>query len=485
MSLTTLAPELVEFVLFHLSKKDLRNLSLTCRAMRCYAQACLFGNLTMIIGMHSPGRFIGFTSVLGTLRAAPHLADAVRRIELSFGYFSAIDAKAKPELKSGVNTSLSRAECLELEPLKTLLQICLYVRRLRVESRLYDLLWGVDLGRLKQLELHSEYRLGEHRTFDSEGDKIIFKAIKNCHHLEDLNVVVSQYSQFPAVGCLGNLQSITLRQSFMDPEALEKTLEAAPGLRTLRYDMLCDIDTDRRYRFLERPHPVVDARKLGAALRASQHSLHCLHVRLTWLDTGHCNIRDGNIPDLITSLNWGLLGSLGSLDSFRQLKTIELPIVLLLGFTDNQFLNLADLLPQSLQQLHLHDDLVKWERCPWTPQKILAQIGGLLEQGEAVAPSLHTVIFTLHNEEYVSRLFGGGPGSRYWIKSTQHITSERAYCAEMPSVHGGWQCMTSPMGAKIKSEVWMSRDALWSIVWSKLPKSVSSGLVGLKSEGLG
>ncbi len=77
--------------------------------------------------------------------------------------------------------------------------------------------------------------------------------------------------------------------------------------------------------------------------------------------------------------HWGIKGSLGSLTDLAHLKSIEVPIVVLLGWVvSSSAPQLADILPRTLRQLLLRNDLNYFYKYEWDQQACLDRLSEYL-----------------------------------------------------------------------------------------------------------
>ena len=87
---------------------------------------------------------------------------------------------------------------------------------------------------------------------------------------------------------------------------------------------------------------------------------------------------------------------LESLNTFTKLTSLEMPIIMLLGWKVDTNYKLANLLPSSLQTLCQTDDLYEMEEDQWRDNALLPLISAYLEQKDEYAPELEQFTLQLH-----------------------------------------------------------------------------------------
>lgn len=79
---------------------------------------------------------------------------------------------------------------------------------------------------------------------------------------------------------------------------------------------------------------------------------------------------DGLHPEIDGPVSWGIKGSLGSLKEFKVLKTLEVPLPVLLGWHVHRAIRLTDHLPDSLVELTFRADLSDWGLFEWEVEAV-------------------------------------------------------------------------------------------------------------------
>jgi hypothetical protein len=101
--------------------------------------------------------------------------------------------------------------------------------------------------------------------------------------------------------------------------------------------------------------------------------LQHLAISVKFFSTAPLDISDGPLREIGPSLdgngdrtlNWGIKDSIGSLRDYSALKTLEIPLPVLLGWYFNRARPLAELLPSSLEELCFRADMSHWDLFKW------------------------------------------------------------------------------------------------------------------------
>ena len=129
---------------------------------------------------------------------------------------------------------------------------------------------------------------------------------------------------------------------------------------------------------------ILDPRRLGQALGSTRHSLREL--------TLHVETR---IKDLIDTVTWmpAVFLPIGSLKDFQTLRALKIGLLILLGSDVISAPQLSDVLPVSLESLHLLTD--DWMFCNyWSSTALIRQLETLAMDKPKLLPRLTSVNIT-------------------------------------------------------------------------------------------
>ncbi|KAI1112287.1 hypothetical protein F5Y14DRAFT_272879 [Nemania sp. NC0429] len=181
-------------------------------------------------------------------------------------------------------------------------------------------------------------------------------------------------------------------------------LEHAPVLKSLQYEHWCDVN-DRR--------SLQDCDELNHGLRSLEHTLEHLHVHLELYSHDAEEVEDLRIVPVNGHL---------SLSRFTNLRTLRVPVALLLGWTPQLAPELDQVLPASLRSLSLTEDLVKQSTYQWSEDALLAKLHGFLTGLDERTHSLELVEF------HLSQLWGDRWRAATTGKLEQMVTEARVRC---------------------------------------------------------
>ena len=157
------------------------------------------------------------------------------------------------------------------------------------------------------------------------------------------------------------LTALHLCRSHVREETLGKNFAITPNLKTFEYDFLCDIE----FYALHKAH--LDSAKLWRSLQQVKASLETLIISVLFVAFTAFDVEAADI------LRWGIKGDLGSLSDFTKLKTLNAPLVVLLGWLPKASARLSSTLPLNLRYFCCTNDMASWDCWRWTDEAVLGQ----------------------------------------------------------------------------------------------------------------
>lgn len=168
---------------------------------------------------------------------------------------------------------------------------------------------------------------------------------------------------------ISSLTSLILHHTQLSEEMLGHLLLATPSLRSLQYHSWYNIDSEGR---LGRPHwEYLDCAKLGQSLACVQGPLEHLRISVRFISLQ---------TDVALGGFRGMIDRLDTLHGFKKLLSLEIPIIVLLGWSAAAPVKLSNLLPLSLRHLCLTDDLHELGEDQWGDEALLPLIQEFLEE---------------------------------------------------------------------------------------------------------
>ena len=172
-----------------------------------------------------------------------------------------------------------------------------------------------------------------------------------------------------------SLTSLTLHHSQLSEEMLGQLLRCTPSLRSLDYRSWYNIESNGRpNREFEE---LLDCVKLSASLAHVQETLEDLRICARFIAPQEMFPED--------ETHRPMKGNLDSLHKFPHLRNLDIPIVVLLGWTphhdddDSLSPKLRDLFPPSLRNLVLTDDLQEMGQDEWYYPEVIQLFQEALE----------------------------------------------------------------------------------------------------------
>lgn len=185
-----------------------------------------------------------------------------------------------------------------------------------------------------------------------------------------------------------SITDIRLQFSEFKPSIIEAMVRSCRALESfsVSYDLSYEYTIHGRshsHDHTRRSHAlaVLDPPELGKALSSAKHSLRTLKV---YVENFRCYQRFRSLQGAPQ------IKPIGSLRSFEGLSTLEIGVVMLLGNDASSAPMLADILPSSLEMLHLRDDK-NIVHCDWDTAGIVTHLVALAVDGPTRLPRLQSM----------------------------------------------------------------------------------------------
>ncbi len=412
--------EMVQSTLFHTRRKDLLTLLYVCKSLRRLTLPLLYQEIRWTSDTSS-GRNPPILLLLRSILERPKLASYVEHIEFQGSKPPSVwtnedhpDLTAD-ELKLAIDvicTSQLPSEKLWIQELENGNADAFVALLLLQLSNLQSFARGFDFQRdskfvgtmlkhtlfssppaavlssfrvLQRIEYSADMDITVHDvpSFTVDFDQIV--PLFYLPSIQSINMVMPDPDVFTwpsARPCTSTLTMLVLRFSHVKEEALEQLLSVTPSLRTLRYDFDCDVEppNDKSCHF--------DGAKLSCALEHVKATIEDLAISVHFYSIVAIEVENG-------SEYWGIRGNLDSLRHFQILQSLEVPLIVLLGWSSSSKVRLADVLPQQIRQLCIKDDMADFCNYEWTVRAGLDRIHDYLEDWRSHAPNLECVTLTL------------------------------------------------------------------------------------------
>ncbi|KAH7050300.1 hypothetical protein B0J12DRAFT_93151 [Macrophomina phaseolina] len=368
--LAGLSEELVERLFSFLEPRDLMATALVSRAFSRIAGPLLYR--TMVIG-GTDGR--GQKSIRALLDHPQHASSSVREAVV---YTSAAQLGALPlasTFTARQQQTLGEWTPLHREHLSRYVDIVgrvvqqmaslqtLEVRFLR-HSDLQELLRCVfrDYGRVSDpAKMFPKLATVRFRPVDIDEEDFVRLRLSTLapvfrlprlKHLEMQNVeIVSDSLDDAELSPTPTVKTLTLRECPLRPHHVVALLQACPALES--FD--CEIMYDAEYAASTGPYDFSD---ISDAIGTLSETLQYLRLIIILFTTTAIDI--GNPGP------WGISSSIGrSLKTFKQLKRLQVSLPVLLGWHARGTASLADVLPDSLEELFVTQEPAYWDGYEW------------------------------------------------------------------------------------------------------------------------
>ncbi|KAI9879070.1 MAG: hypothetical protein M1830_009711, partial [Pleopsidium flavum] len=179
------------------------------------------------------------------------------------------------------------------------------------------------------------------------------------------------------------LTSLVLHHSEAKEETLEQLLSVTPHLKTLEYNFWCEVEPAiHKSQYLT-------CDKLSRALEHIRATIEHLVISVCFFS--------GVIWEVVPPC--GIKGDIGSLRRFEALHSLEVPLVVLLGWSSSSTIRLADILPKNMRQLCIRDDLTYFWNWEWTERACLDRMLAYLVDWRTHAPNLDRIALRLESDE--------------------------------------------------------------------------------------
>lgn len=213
-----------------------------------------------------------------------------------------------------------------------------------------------------------------------------------------------------------SLTTLNLHYAHMKESTLKELLSTTPNLRTLLVGFQINAE----------PHdthsPFLNITKLRDALDQVRSTLEHLTLSIDFFTTVAMELDWGGSYE--NGNNFGVRGSLGSLATFENLQSIEIPLILLFGWSSSPpIAKLADMLPRTLRTIVLRNDLALFQGYDWEQAKCPRPVLEWLCERRSYQPKLERV--TMRMKQYM--------GENDWGKDAR---GELERCCEGAGVAG-------------------------------------------------
>lgn len=164
--------------------------------------------------------------------------------------------------------------------------------------------------------------------------------------------------EWPAgLPCASTLTALHLCRSQVTEETLSQLLSATPNLKIFEYDFLCDMDYTTPCR------DYLDCTALRRSLQLIKTSLETLIISVEFLP-------GINAPDESPAR---VQGNLGCLNNLSKLRSLTVPMVVLLGWDPDTEMRLASNLPSELRYFCCGGNFRRWDTWAWPDDAIIGQ----------------------------------------------------------------------------------------------------------------
>lgn len=237
---------------------------------------------------------------------------------------------------------------------------------------------------LRHVELFTNDTIGGHKTQFRDFQYLFYHP-----YVETIRSTAFESSvpfTWPTIVPLApTLTALHLVGSHIREESVEIILSAVPNLKVFEYDIFCAVVGN----LLHRDH--LDCARLGNSIRKSKGSLETLILSVEFR---------GQSDDVSYGLLhlWSPLGILGSFRDFPKLRTLRVPLAILLGWDYSPEVHLAFLLPPDLYRFCCSNDMSSWECWEWTSETILQEFQEYLDD-ETSLELQYLEMFSLRADE--------------------------------------------------------------------------------------
>ena len=179
------------------------------------------------------------------------------------------------------------------------------------------------------------------------------------------------------------LKKLTLHHSEVNEDTLERLLLTMPALEELDYSYHGCSEP----RLDEGISTYLDCGKLSRALDCVKSTIRYIQVSVDFYGA-----------DVEMGYSWGTLGELGSMRGYQMLERLTVPMVVLLSWWSSSAVELAEVLPPSMRELCLTDDLIFFEEWDWIQQDYLDRFYDYLHDWRRHSPNLERILLRLSSQ---------------------------------------------------------------------------------------
>ena len=215
-----------------------------------------------------------------------------------------------------------------------------------------------------------------HRSLQARGElALLIKTITMEARNPTFFVDLCSASETEKILSLPNLTTLILLKAQITMVPLKKLLSMTPNLQIFEFNSQCDCEPQDRFKMR-----YFDCGLLSSALEVVSGTLARLKITVEFVASTALEPENGGSYESRDS--WGIKGSSGrSLQHFRQLKTIDVPWAVLLGWSTETDLKLAECLPEGLWGLVLAHDLAYFSEYGWDDRVCVGRLLDYLAEG--------------------------------------------------------------------------------------------------------
>lgn len=246
----------------------------------------------------------------------------------------------------------------------------------------YKLVWSQPDERLKSLETieacgkPATYRDQDSGRLEDRVKLFLLPRIKSmtlC--LTDEGVSNGRYGWASSVPRLPTLHTLNLQFSNVNLVVLEQLLEKLPNLKRFEHHFRCNVGFIRTNDLLPSDESLLACDWLRRAVQIRADTQEHLALSIGF----HQHGKSTSLDDL-DNYEYGISGTLGDMSSLTKLRSLKVPLVMLLGWSARNHLpspTLDDILPTSLEQITCSDDLLEAECWDWTLEELRQKLNAL------------------------------------------------------------------------------------------------------------
>ncbi len=428
-NLTTLPEEIVERIIFFTTTECRLNLAVTSKFLCRLATSALYGDIEFTLeDAAEPG--YGLVLLTRTLFQRPELAATIRNVnivtrkdyymvmlnradraetvtrnvEIELQLLHIIESNLRSSLGERIRSPLPQPQLTTDRWIELLLRLAVNIRTIKlgigaviyqssVSRFIEQALTGQNtvhpFNSLSHIELPPDFTEGA-EAFPSRSNPglyppIDYKTCLACFYGPAVQVISVSFPEPDSFSWLRlgeppvafKLHSLVLHHSVAKEETLRELLSVTPNLKKLRYDFWCEIDNPRGY------SEYLTCSTLLQALDQVNCTLVQLVISVNFFTFATIDINEDG--------PYGLRGCIGSLSHFKQLEYLDMPLVVLLGWSPKTAPSLQNALPRTLRTLCLTDDMSPFESWEWSATDVVTQVRGALVNWKSDFPDLRSM----------------------------------------------------------------------------------------------